>query len=414
MTQTTRGFVLSTPREHCWCSWCSSWECRWPWRLSPVGHCRPRGPTATSCASQRGAGSDDAVWLKAFAVVVWLAWAQLAVAVLREVVAAVRHRTGSARSGWAAAVAGRLVGALLVSSGGLSYVPHALPFAEAAANPVAVPAATTTIAASVARLAAPPVLPAPHVVVRGETLSSIADDELGTPAAWPFLWETNRGRSFGTRVFEDPNLILPGWDLAVPGPAAVEPAVAEPVAARRRRSRAVAPVLIPPVVISAPVEPRVRPPPSRTRRPPSRPRRQRRRRRSNTPRFSTSTSTSTSRTLSSTPAWARFTAFTGAALLATGAVGLLRSSRRRVLRPMTRAVTVAAPEGELAEAVTALVAGSDAVGLARLELALRALAGQLGRSGSEARVLAVRRGTGEIEVALDRPAALGRPVASSR
>ena len=69
---------------------------------------------------------------------------------------------------------------------------------------------------------------------------------------------------------------------------------------------------------------------------------------------------------------------------------------------MTRAVTVAAPEGELAEAVTALVAGSDAVGLARLELALRALAGQLGRSGSEARVLAVRRGTGEIEVALDR------------
>ena len=112
---------------------------------------------------------------------------------------------------------------------------------------------------------------------------------------------------------------------------------------------------------------------------------------------------------SSTPAWARFTAFTGAALLATGAVGLLRSSRRRVLRPMTRAVTVAAPEGELAEAVTALVAGSDAVGLARLELALRALAGQLGRTGSEARVLAVRRGTGEIEVALDRPAALEGP-----
>ena len=110
--------------------------------------------------------------------------------------------------------------------------------------------ATTTIAASVARLAAPPVLPAPHVVVRGETLSSIADDELGTPAAWPFLWETNRGRSFGTRVFEDPNLILPGWDLAVPGPAAVEPAVPEPIAAE-----AVAPVLIPPVVISTPVEP---------------------------------------------------------------------------------------------------------------------------------------------------------------
>ena len=88
---------------------------------------------------------------------------------------------------------------------------------------------------------------------------------------------------------------------------------------------------------------------------------------------------------------------------------MLRSSRRRVLRPVNRAVTVPAPDGELAEAVTALVAGTDAVGLARLELALRALAGRLGRSGSEARVLAVRRAPDNLEVVLDRPATLELP-----
>jgi two-component SAPR family response regulator len=67
------------------------------------------------------------------------------------------------------------------------------------------------------------------------------------------------------------------------------------------------------------------------------------------------------------------------------------------------------PEGELADVVTALVAGTDAVGLARLELALRALAGRLGRSGTEARVFAVRRTPDALEVVLDGPAAPAHP-----
>ena len=46
-------------------------------------------------------GLGDGFWLKVFALVVWLAWAQLALAVLREVVAAAGHRTRPARSGWA-------------------------------------------------------------------------------------------------------------------------------------------------------------------------------------------------------------------------------------------------------------------------------------------------------------------------
>lgn len=55
-----------------------------------------------------------------------------------------------------------------------------------------------------------------HVVERGDTLSGIADEHLGDPDAWPDLWEQNAGRDMGAgRSFDDPNLILPGWDIRV-------------------------------------------------------------------------------------------------------------------------------------------------------------------------------------------------------
>lgn len=65
----------------------------------------------------------------------------------------------------------------------------------------------------------------------GDTLSAIASQELGDASAWSEIWEANRGRRFGDRTFDDPNLILPGWDLVVPsrsGPS--EPPVLAPVA----------------------------------------------------------------------------------------------------------------------------------------------------------------------------------------
>ena len=56
-----------------------------------------------------------------------------------------------------------------------------------------------------------------HVVERGETLWSIAEDELGDPRRWPEIHEANRGRTFDDgRTFEDPSLIQPGWVLRVP------------------------------------------------------------------------------------------------------------------------------------------------------------------------------------------------------
>ena len=56
-----------------------------------------------------------------------------------------------------------------------------------------------------------------HVVERGETLWSIAGDELGAPTRWPEIWEQNRGATMADdRVFDDPDLIIPGWVLDLP------------------------------------------------------------------------------------------------------------------------------------------------------------------------------------------------------
>ena len=56
-----------------------------------------------------------------------------------------------------------------------------------------------------------------YVVHDGDTLSDIADDHLGDRDAWPAIWEENRGAEMDDgRTFDDPNLILPGWELDMP------------------------------------------------------------------------------------------------------------------------------------------------------------------------------------------------------
>lgn len=57
-----------------------------------------------------------------------------------------------------------------------------------------------------------------HVVESGESLWSIAEDELGDAERWPEIFEANRGRSFPDgRTLRDPSTIQPGWDLQLPG-----------------------------------------------------------------------------------------------------------------------------------------------------------------------------------------------------
>ena len=74
-----------------------------------------------------------------------------------------------------------------------------------------------------------------YEVQPGDTLWDIADDQLGDPTRWTEIWDRNAGDDMGGgRTFDDPNLILPGWDLDVrdeptPPPTAA-PATDEPIA----------------------------------------------------------------------------------------------------------------------------------------------------------------------------------------
>ena len=56
-----------------------------------------------------------------------------------------------------------------------------------------------------------------HVVERGDTLAEIAAEELGDPLRYPEIFDLNVGdiQPDGRRL-EDPNLILPGWELEIP------------------------------------------------------------------------------------------------------------------------------------------------------------------------------------------------------
>lgn len=59
-----------------------------------------------------------------------------------------------------------------------------------------------------------------YVVQPGDTLSEIAEDELGNADAYPSIFEASRGtaQADGAQL-SDPDLILPGWKLTIPGPA---------------------------------------------------------------------------------------------------------------------------------------------------------------------------------------------------
>lgn len=78
------------------------------------------------------------------------------------------------------------------------------------------------------------------VVQRGDTLSRLAEEHLGDPDRWHEIWELNANATMPDgRTFDDPNLLLSGWQLAITAkqPAATpstveldEPPVDEPVA----------------------------------------------------------------------------------------------------------------------------------------------------------------------------------------
>ncbi len=98
--------------------------------------------------------------------------------------------------------------------------------------------------------------PETYVVVRGDTLSEIASEELGDPTRFPEIFEASKSiEQPGGRYLHDPNLILPGWTLVIPDEATLPP---EPPASE---APATPP---PPVVVEKPAPPASADPPVAT------------------------------------------------------------------------------------------------------------------------------------------------------
>jgi DNA-binding SARP family transcriptional activator len=166
---------------------------------------------------------DDGTLISALiTVVAWAAWAYLAVAILVEVVAAVRRipapRIPGMQLGQAAArqlVAG--VALLFVASPLLGSI------TQAAAAPITPPPAagashaTHAPAAPVKDKAAADSHVKKITVHKGDTLSELAEEHLGDAHKWPQIYKASTDiRQPGGHHLTDPDMIDIGWTLEVP------------------------------------------------------------------------------------------------------------------------------------------------------------------------------------------------------
>lgn len=187
--------------------------------------------------------------IRALLVVCWLAWAALAWAILTELAALRSGRTPRQRRSLAPfqAFAARLVSGvtLLVSVPGVAGALPAptLPRAEAMMTSSRVvmqqpeSATSATAAASTATWSlekatiSPPVSspvasatadvsPRSIVVAPGDSLHKLAEQHLGDAMRWREIWDLNAGTTMADgSTFTRPEIIRPGWELALPVPA---------------------------------------------------------------------------------------------------------------------------------------------------------------------------------------------------
>ncbi len=221
-----------------------------PWALvrfvgSPVPT-HPGGVGAVIDEIGRGGFGAGAV-IRILAVIVWVAWLRLALAVLVELAAAVLRRPvprigllGASQS-WASALVGSagLLSSVVGMAGGAGASPFGhlpaigprpvhLAFSADGAGPLGDVAPSVPDGATRADTTTTPSAPATWTVVRNDSLWRIAERALGDGMRWREILALNLGREVGPGVvMRDPDQpIQPGWVLRLPGDAPSGPVLA--------------------------------------------------------------------------------------------------------------------------------------------------------------------------------------------
>jgi len=217
-----------------------------------VGWPLPSGlPSVDALEQAAQSGVRDEVLVNTLAVIAWLAWAQIALALAVEVIALVRGRE-SIRLPVLPGVqvtAGRLVAGIVMLA---STVQPARAYAEPPPIPTTVIAATTPAAATGESAtdallidlngatpglvadpidltsSAPPAAQPTVTVQRHDSYWAIAERTLGDGLRWREILDLNVGRTLpdGTTIMAGDQTLYAGWVLVLPSDAVVEPTAA--------------------------------------------------------------------------------------------------------------------------------------------------------------------------------------------
>ena len=194
----------------------------------------PQGPWSGAGSARFAVLGVDAVGL--------VAWLLFVSGMVADVARRVRRRDLRAGLGLRDRAAVALAGLVLLvlpatllagTSGAAPLRPRAAATAPASPSvtaPVSGVGAQATVSVPAPASTSPPASPAANAVDTvqpGDCLSTIAEQVYGTESMWQEIWSANAGDLMddGER-FTDPNFILPGWQLVLPGIPAVTPTAA--------------------------------------------------------------------------------------------------------------------------------------------------------------------------------------------
>jgi len=210
-------------------------------------------PTFADVEQAVRVGIDDAVVVKALAILAWVLWLQVALVIVAEVVAVIRGRASRFRSvvpGLQAAIGRLVAGATLVAT---TFTPiHAAGAAPVAPEPVAqlLPARSPGGLAAgqpTADPVPPPASPRPAPdstavpaddsttlqVRRHDSWWAIAERTLGDGLRWRELRDLNVGRTMsdGHTIAAGSDLLRPGWLIVLPADAVAGDGHVDPIPA---------------------------------------------------------------------------------------------------------------------------------------------------------------------------------------